>query len=57
MYTFIMPQLFTFGPEFFVVGTQTIVKPMLNDSKFNDLSGSFLFDNLIIIFLELFPVF
>ena len=25
MYTFIKPQLFTFGPELFIVGTQTII--------------------------------
>ena len=25
MYIFIIPQVFTFGPELFVVGTQTIV--------------------------------
>ena len=25
MYIFIKPQLFTFGPELFIVGTQTII--------------------------------
>ena len=69
IYIFIKPQLFTFGPELFIVGTQTIINKnwttyahRLQIQRFQFfltwriLSASFLLDNLIITFIELFLV-